>query len=412
MTDPDALDGDWAPLSGPTGLVRMSEDGVDLGAYGATLLERQKRDPRDLNALMDLSTVIELRGDRATALAVQALALSERQFYRIRPTGRSVGIRLLALMAPGDLAANTPLEALVEDSDIELQMLYIVPGVPLPSSLPAHDVAFVAVGQSVENRAALQRIESLAQSWPTPLLNRPDRIAQLPRDRVSALLRGAPGLVAPETALVERARLERTGHGDVPLNALFEGAKWPILIRPVDSHGGRALVKIDSAPDIVGYLRDRPASELFFFVSRFIDYSGRDGLFRKYRVVLIDGKPFACHAAIDSKWMIHYAKVGMEDSPEKRAEEERFMNHFDDDFASRHRLAFAAIGDRLGLDYVTMDCGETRDGALLLFEADGNSYIHSMDSAEVFPYKQVQMRKVFGAFRDMLVRAMEGGGRA
>jgi hypothetical protein len=311
-------------------------------------------------------------------------------------------------MAPGDLAANTALEALVENSDIELQMLYVIPGVPLPSSLPAHDITFVAVGQSVANRPTLQRLKALMQAWPTPILNRPDRIEQLPRECVSALLRGVPGLVAPETVQVERSVLECIGRGDAFLSVILEDPDWPILIRPVDSHGGRALVKLNTSSEILAYLQERPENELLYSVSRFVNYAGLDGLFRKYRVVLIDKKPFACHAAIDSTWMLHYAKTGMDSSSEKRLEEERFMSNFDVDFAFRHRLAIAAIGDRLDLDYVTMDCGETPEGELLLFEADGNSYIHATDSAEVFPYKQVQMRKVFHAFREMLVGAIEG----
>ncbi len=54
-----------------------------------------------------------------------------------------------------------------------------------------------------------------------------------------------------------------------------------------------------------------------FFISRFIDYSGKDGLFRKFRVALIDGKPYACHMGVSSNWMIHYVNAGMyEDAAE------------------------------------------------------------------------------------------------
>jgi len=94
----------------------------------------------------------------------------------------------------------------------------------------------------------------------------------------------------------------------------------------------------------------------------------------------------------------------MRGSAEKRAEEARFMADFDADFARRHRPALAAIAERVGLDYFGVDCAETADGRLLLFEADIAMIVHAMDSAETFPYKRPQMRKVFDAFRAMLRR--------
>ena len=136
---------------------------------------------------------------------------------------------------------------------------------------------------------------------------------------------------------------------------------------------------------IARYLAERPAED--FFVSRFVDYSSADGLFRKYRVVFVGGKPYACHMAIADRWDIWYLNAGMALSAEKRHEEERFMRDFDDDFALRHRGALAAVASRVGLDYFTIDCAENKNGELLIFEADNTAVVHNMDSPDVFPYK-------------------------
>jgi hypothetical protein len=113
--------------------------------------------------------------------------------------------------------------------------------------------------------------------------------------------------------------------------------------------------------------------------------------------------------AISSHWMIHYLNAGMFESAEKRAEEERFMAHFDEDFAIRHQDAFRAIYERMGLDYLGIDCGETAEGKLLVFEIDGSMVIHAIDPIDVFPYKQPQMHKVFAAFHEMLGNAIKRG---
>jgi len=100
--------------------------------------------------------------------------------------------------------------------------------------------------------------------------------------------------------------------------------------------------------------------------------------------------------------MIYYLNANMHESEAKRAEEAQFMEHFDDDFSRRHAAALTALAERVGLDYFGIDCAETPDGRLLVFEADVAMIVHAMDRSDLFPYKTTQMRKVFAAFRAML----------
>jgi len=190
--------------------------------------------------------------------------------------------------------------------------------------------------------------------------------------------------------------------GAFDLGDLLPEGVYPILVRPVGSHGGKNLAKVDDAAALEAYLRPRVDSVPECFISPFVDYRGPDGLFRKYRIVFFQGRPQLCHLALSTNWMIHYLSAGMSDDATKRAEEARAMETFEDDFAQRHREALAAVAARLGLDYVVVDCGETPDGRLLVFEADIAMVIHSMDSPTLFPYKHVQMAKVFTAFRAMI----------
>jgi hypothetical protein len=75
----------------------------------------------------------------------------------------------------------------------------------------------------------------------------------------------------------------------------------------------------------------------------------------------------------------------------------------------RHHAALSAMAGRIGLDYFLVDCAETKDGSLLIFEADNTAVVHNMDSPEVFPYKPPQMRKIFDAFVAMLERRVRRG---
>jgi glutathione synthase/RimK-type ligase-like ATP-grasp enzyme len=78
------------------------------------------------------------------------------------------------------------------------------------------------------------------------------------------------------------------------------------------------------------------------------------------------------------------------------------MLHFDQEFALRHRDTLLEINRRIGLDYVGIDCAETQDGRLLMFEIDNAMIVHGMDPVDMFAYKKPVMQKVFTAFRALL----------
>ena len=83
------------------------------------------------------------------------------------------------------------------------------------------------------------------------------------------------------------------------------------------------------------------------------------------------------------------------------------MAGFDENFGRRHAAAFQVINERMMLDYLIIDCGETPDGKLLIFEVDTSAVVHALDAVDLYPYKQPQMQKVFAAFRTMLGTAVQ-----
>ena len=394
---------------GLAALSRLAFNGNDLQPLFAALLERVNQRPGDAPAMMDIATLLLLSGDRANGLAVQARALAVRAHYH--RAGGADGLRVLAIMAPGDTMANTPLDFLLEGSGAGLISVYAGPGGELPGAVPDHDVAFLAVGESEANRPILLGLAERLGAWPRPLLNaNPLRIADLTRDGVCALLAGTASILAPAAFRLDRHSLTAIARGEAGLGDATAGGDFPVIARPIGSHAGTGLEKLSSLAELAAYVAGQAADR--FYVSPFIDYAGGDGLFRKQRIALIEGVPYVCHLAVSPRWMVHYLNAEMLDNAANRAEEARFMAEFDADFARRHAVAFADLHQRIGLDYFAIDCAETRDGRLLLFEADVAMIVHAMDSPDLFPYKPPQMRKVFAAFLAMLTQAASNGPRA
>jgi hypothetical protein len=383
-------------------LTTLAFGGTDLRPLRDELLARVVGGTAGAGDGLDLSLIAQLLGDKPTGIAIQAEVLAFHQLFRSPCLSEKPQLRVLALAAAIDMGGNTPIEFLLEESGIELLTLYVIAGVELPVPLPDHDVAIVIASDSEECRDALRIIDSVAPRWPRPMLNPPHLVGNLDRDKLHQLLRGIEGLDIPATLAVTRAQLSDVARSNLLFADIAAGLQFPVIVRPRGSHAGVGLAKLDDCAALERYLAEWPEQE--FFVSRFVDYASEDGRFRKYRLVFVDGRPYACHMAIAGRWDIWYLNAGMSDSAPKRLEEETFMRTFDIGFGRRHQTALAGMADRIGLDYFTIDCAENKRGELLVFEADNTAVVHNMDSPVLFPYKPPQMRAIFEAFAAMLHR--------
>jgi hypothetical protein len=398
------------PRMGVAQLTQMAFEGQDMRKLWHELMDKASDDVAGSGLGMDLSVISQLLGDQPTGLAIQMEMLALQRLYRSPCSAASPRLRVLALAAVMDIGGNTPLEFLLQESDVELVTFYAVPGQPLPVPMPDHDVAIVVAPDGDVARPSMAVIETMAATWPRPILNAPTAIGVLDRDRLYQRLQGIAGLEIPQTVRASRMQLSTLAAGNLALDRLLEGGAFPLIIRPIGSHAGFGLAKLDDGAALAGYLEEREEDD--FFLSRFVDYAGPDGMFRKYRIVIVDGKAYACHMAIADEWKVWYLNADMALSVPHRLEEALFMGEFDQRFAVCHAAALAEMSARLGLDYVAIDCAETAGGALLVFEADNTAIVHDMDAPNIYPYKSPQMKKIFQAVQAMLYRRAERQCRA
>ena len=405
MFDAPKIDPTLAPqaAANPARFIRMAFEGEDLAPLIADRLGRLGEEEDSSSGLLELGLLVQLVNQRDKAIACQEAALATRRLYR-HGEAAAPALRLLAISTLGDLMTNTPFELMLEGRPVEITKLYVDADRPWTPSVPDHDLAIMTVSESDRVRSLLERLQLIEEQWPRPLINRPSRVLQLSRDRLFLQLQAAPGVEIPATARIDRDQLAAAAE------AAAQGAElplipFPLLVRPVDSHAGKALAKVDDWAALGAYVAEAGSGPLY--LSPYVDYRSPDGLYRKYRIAFFGGRSFLCHMAVSEHWMVHYLNAGMAESEAKRAEEAQAMESFDDGFARRHAEAFTALTERLGLEYFAIDCAELPDGSLLIFEADVAMIIHDLDPPGLYPYKKRQMRKVFDAFEAFLRRTSE-----
>ena len=304
--------------------------------------------------------------------------------------------RVMWTFAPG--AGNTPPDYFVEqarfDSDIFTVLNDFEYDIDLLRSR-AHVVVNL-VSDVDRSRDVLQTVETLVEKIGRPVINPPRSIVGTDRESIALRLAGTAGCIVPRTRRLpadEMWRLaEETGGA--------AGLAFPLLIRPVGTHGGEDLEKIDDRVQIDAFV-DRAAA-LHYYVTPFVDYRSADGYFRKYRFIYVGDEILPYHLAIDEKWKVHHITTPMADVAWMQDEEHAFLDDPWRVFGAPQQAALRAIRDVIGLDYFGIDCSLSGWGEIVVFEVNATMLVHGRNDR--FPYKHEAVSRIRQAFHALLER--------
>ena len=259
------------------------------------------------------------------------------------------------------------------------------------ADLPAYDVVFNAMGDPDLIGSSVEPVRRFACACAKPLLNAPDRVARTARNQLPSLLDGIDGVHVPRVW-----RFASSAQWDESLVEQF-----PLLIRPVDSHGGEGLELARNVNDLA---RCRGSQRGPVYVCRFIDYRSDDSWFRKYRIIFIDREPHPCHLAISRDWMVHYYTADMESHPWKLEEENVFLRDPEASLGRDNMEALRSIGARIDLEYAGIDFSIMEDRQILVFEANPTMLVHPERIGGPVEHKNAYVFRIQRSFEEMLKR--------
>lgn len=240
----------------------------------------------------------------------------------------------------------------------------------------------------------LDNLRKLLRGVPGRVINPPDAILRSTRDRVARLLSGIPGLIVPKAVRI---------HGNKPAIAARAlqnaGIAPPIILRQAGTHGGKIIGRFDSIDEAIARLepnREHVATE-------FVDFAATDGLYRKYRMFFIGVRTILRHMLISESWNVHASARSdfMAHRPELVAEERAVMES-DAPFAPAVASVLESVRDRMPLDFFGMDFGLTKDGHVVLFEANATMSFFPFSPDPQFSYLHRCFQPAQSAFRELL----------
>jgi tetratricopeptide (TPR) repeat protein len=345
--------------------------------------------PNDADSRYWIGGIKQTMGDIDAAEAAYAAATQIRPLVRRQAIKSPPDFRLLALYAP--FCGNTPIQYLFKDATYDIDTLALFgPGEPDSSAIGDIHVVFNMISDADQAKAMLPPAARLAEKLGKPVVNAPSKILRTTRDAMADLLAGIPACRVPRVLRLDAG-------ADVSVAALLP-FKFPVLARPVGTHGGDDFEKIESLEELARFVAGRPEDD--HHVIEYVDYASSDGHFRKYRFIFVGEEMLPYHLAIGNDWKVHHVSTDMANQPWMQQEEAAFLANPATIFNAAHFQALRVVCERIGLDYFGIDCGLDPDGNLVVFEVNASMLVH--DGNAEFPYKDPFVRAIKTAFDAML----------
>jgi Flp pilus assembly protein TadD len=352
-------------------------------------------DPEDFESLYWIGGIRQKMGETKAAEAAYAKAAMLQPLIRRPAAKQPADFRVLALFAP--FAGNLPTEYLFKDAAYDTDTLALLASSQYDVDVLKQDVQVVVnlISDADQADALLPLAADLVDRLARPIINDPHKIQLTTRDTVASLLQGIPNCRVPKVW-----RQKVGAHSSLARVQAALPASCPLLVRPVGTHGGDDLERIEGAAELAALLA-RPTDTDRYLIE-YIDYRSVDGHFRKYRFIFVDGQILPYHLAIADDWKVHHDSTDMANHRWMQQEEEAFLRDPAAVFSAGHYQVLHAIQQRIGLEYFGGDCGLDRAGNLVVFEANASMLVHD-DNAE-FPYKTPFVHRIKQAFDAMLLK--------
>lgn len=310
-----------------------------------------------------------------------------------RGTGEPVPVLLLLSMNAGNSLLQRFLNDRVFQSYVVLMEFF-----QEKTILPHHRLIVNAVGDADVRSEALAAAERVIARSGAPVINLPARVMATGRCGNAQRLGRIPGVIAPRSAEFSREQLMASTAAD---QLREQGFNFPLLVRTPGYHMGKNFNRIESQGELAASVAGLPGDDLI--VLEYLDGQGTDGNIRKYRVLMIGGKLYPVHLAISKQWKIHYFSADMDDHPQHRAEEARFLSDMDGVLGPTVMTALHRIEETLGLDYGGIDFGLNAQGQVLLYEANATMAVYRPDPDPKWDYRRAASERVYAAVKELFL---------
>jgi hypothetical protein len=234
----------------------------------------------------------------------------------------------------------------------------------LDIQLPKIDAIYCSICNRDNQENSLSSFEQKFANSNIPIINHPFSIKKSTRDGIYEAFKTSTDFIVPKTVRVV----------PVSVKNVFEladkhGFSFPFIFRSIGENNAKNMIRIDSVED-AQKLEQFAFDGREFYLIQYLEYKSEDGLYRKYRALMIDGELILRHLIFSDEWKNanfdgHQKVVAR--IPDIVKEEEAFLRT--EPNAKVIKMA-KALYDYTNLDFFGFDFTFDKEGNLILFEAN------------------------------------------
>ncbi|HSR74091.1 MAG TPA: hypothetical protein VLL31_04540, partial [Sulfurovum sp.] len=144
------------------------------------------------------------------------------------------------------------------------------------------------------NQITLQKAEDFYKmvSAHVPFFNIPSHVRRTSRDNIYKLLQGIDHLHVPKTV-----KIQPKSPKDIYDTIKEEGFEFPVIFRQAGDHGGVSTVRVDDETEQFYVF---PLDGRDYYLTQFVEYFDENGLYKKYRLMVVDGKVYLRHVKVSA----------------------------------------------------------------------------------------------------------------
>jgi hypothetical protein len=367
-------------------LANLLFDENDLAAARGHYEEALRLEPDLAQAHQGMTRIYSALRDEAGASRHRERGFRNHAVSTLPYLGKEQPVKLLLLVSAD--GGNIPVRQHIDNHVFETTVVF-ADFYDQAQPLPLHDLVFNTIGDADLCKPALEAAARLLTKTNAPVINPPQKVLSTGRVDNARLLAGT-GVKTAQTKMLLKQQV------------LQQKLDFPLLLRAPGFHTGQHFVKVDKPEQLARAMEQIPGEEIL--AMQYLDATSADGLARKYRVMMIDGKLYPLHLAISENWKVHYFTAAMSGHTLHQLEEMRFLEDMPGVLGAQGMAALERISKILGLDYGGVDFGLDRSGNILLFEANATMVINLPDSDPQWAYRRPAMEKALQAMRLMLAR--------
>lgn len=229
------------------------------------------------------------------------------------------------------------------------------------------DLVFNEIADADSHRVTLKKASQIVSQLNCPVLNHPDLILRTSRDQIYQQLKDIPGVIVPLTLRCAPRRPQ-----DVIQQIAGSELLFPVIVRECGLHNGDHTVLLKNASEIEALNRFAFDGREFYLI-QFIDYS-QNGVYLKYRVMMIAGQVYFNHLCYAPFWNLHHgtALPYMQAHPGQQDREIRLFDSFEQELKPLIDQSLRQIYRCLPLDYFGIDFALNQQNHMIVFEVNPN----------------------------------------